>query len=73
MRHLGVVVGTTARHGNVLKIRPPLAFDESHVPILAGALADRLDPYAVSLRRSYGAIFSVYVYDASGDQFPAES
>jgi 4-aminobutyrate aminotransferase-like enzyme len=38
MRHLGVLVGTTGRHGNVLKVRPPLALDESHVPILAGAL-----------------------------------
>ena len=28
MRELGVLVGTTGRHGNVLKIRPPLAFDE---------------------------------------------
>jgi 4-aminobutyrate aminotransferase-like enzyme/Ser/Thr protein kinase RdoA (MazF antagonist) len=38
MRHLGVLVGTTGRHGNVLKIRPPLALDETHVPTLAGAL-----------------------------------
>ncbi|GIH78115.1 hypothetical protein Plo01_45440 [Planobispora longispora] len=38
MRHLGVLIGTTGRHGNVLKIRPPLALDDSHVPILAGAL-----------------------------------
>ena len=39
MRHLGVLVGTTGQHGNVLKIRPPLAFDESHV----GTVADALD------------------------------
>jgi 4-aminobutyrate aminotransferase-like enzyme/Ser/Thr protein kinase RdoA (MazF antagonist) len=38
MRHLGVLVGTAGRHGNVLKIRPPLAFDERHVPTLSGAL-----------------------------------
>jgi 4-aminobutyrate aminotransferase-like enzyme len=38
MRQLGVLVGTTGPHGNVLKIRPPLAFDEHHVPHLAGAL-----------------------------------
>jgi 4-aminobutyrate aminotransferase-like enzyme len=38
MRHLGVLVGTAGRHGNVLKIRPPLALDETHVPTLAGAL-----------------------------------
>jgi 4-aminobutyrate aminotransferase-like enzyme/Ser/Thr protein kinase RdoA (MazF antagonist) len=38
MRHAGVLVGTTGRHGNVLKIRPPLAFDEGHVPALVAAL-----------------------------------
>jgi 4-aminobutyrate aminotransferase-like enzyme/Ser/Thr protein kinase RdoA (MazF antagonist) len=38
MRHAGVLVGTTGRDGNVLKIRPPLAFGPSHVPRLAGAL-----------------------------------
>jgi 4-aminobutyrate aminotransferase-like enzyme len=38
MRHLGVLVGTTGRHGNVLKVRPPLALDETHVPTLARAL-----------------------------------
>jgi 4-aminobutyrate aminotransferase-like enzyme len=39
MRELGVLVGTTGRHGNVLKIRPPLAFDATHVPALIEALA----------------------------------
>jgi 4-aminobutyrate aminotransferase-like enzyme len=38
MRHLGVLVGTTGQHGNVLKIRPPLAFSESEVHIVADAL-----------------------------------
>jgi len=38
MRHLGVLVGTTGRYGNVLKIRPPLALEESHVPTLTAAL-----------------------------------
>jgi 4-aminobutyrate aminotransferase-like enzyme/Ser/Thr protein kinase RdoA (MazF antagonist) len=42
MRHLGVLVGTTGRHGNILKIRPPLALDETHVPTLAAALAQSL-------------------------------
>jgi 4-aminobutyrate aminotransferase-like enzyme len=42
MRHLGVLVGTTGRHGNVLKVRPPLALDETHVPALAGALEGAL-------------------------------
>ena len=39
MRELGVLVGTTGRHGNVLKIRPPLALDETHVPTLTDALS----------------------------------
>jgi 4-aminobutyrate aminotransferase-like enzyme len=39
MRALGVLVGTTGRHGNVLKVRPPLALEERHVPALAGALS----------------------------------
>jgi len=38
MRHLGVLVGTTGRHGNVLKIRPPLAFVSAHVSQLVDAL-----------------------------------
>ncbi len=38
MRHDGVLTGTTGRHGNVLKVRPPLAFESRHVPILAAAL-----------------------------------
>jgi 4-aminobutyrate aminotransferase-like enzyme/Ser/Thr protein kinase RdoA (MazF antagonist) len=46
MRRLGVLVGTTGRHGNVLKIRPPLALDETHVPVLAGALRQALQDRA---------------------------
>ena len=42
----GSLVGTTGRHGNVLKIRPPLAFDDRHVPVLAGALEAALDATA---------------------------
>jgi 4-aminobutyrate aminotransferase-like enzyme/Ser/Thr protein kinase RdoA (MazF antagonist) len=37
MRELGVLVGTTGRHGNVLKLRPPLAFAPSHVPMFMSA------------------------------------
>jgi 4-aminobutyrate aminotransferase-like enzyme len=44
MRRLGVLVGTTGRHGNVLKIRPPLALTEVHVPVLVAALAGALGP-----------------------------
>ncbi len=42
MRRLGVLIGTTGRDGAVLKIRPPLAFDEPHVPILVDALRTAL-------------------------------
>ena len=38
LRHHGVLVGTTARAGNVLKLRPPLAFTPEHVPVLVSAL-----------------------------------
>jgi 4-aminobutyrate aminotransferase-like enzyme/Ser/Thr protein kinase RdoA (MazF antagonist) len=39
MRHLGVLVGITGPGGNVLKIRPPLALTEAHVPPLVEAFA----------------------------------
>jgi 4-aminobutyrate aminotransferase-like enzyme/Ser/Thr protein kinase RdoA (MazF antagonist) len=38
LRHRGVLVGTTGRDGNILKIRPPLAFTAEHVPVLVAAL-----------------------------------
>jgi len=38
MKHAGVLVGTTGPHGNILKVRPPLALRPEHVPMLAGAL-----------------------------------
>ncbi|MDH5373631.1 MAG: aminotransferase class III-fold pyridoxal phosphate-dependent enzyme, partial [Acidimicrobiia bacterium] len=45
MRNRRVLIGRTGIHGNVLKIRPPLAFDESHADLLVdtleGVLADR--------------------------------
>jgi 4-aminobutyrate aminotransferase-like enzyme/Ser/Thr protein kinase RdoA (MazF antagonist) len=45
MRMRGVLVGTTGRAGNVLKIRPPLVFGREHIPLvleaLDGALAER--------------------------------
>ena len=42
LRHRGVLVGTTGRDGNILKIRPPLAFTAAHVPVLVDALAGAL-------------------------------
>jgi 4-aminobutyrate aminotransferase-like enzyme/Ser/Thr protein kinase RdoA (MazF antagonist) len=42
LRHRGVLIGTTGRDGNILKIRPPLAFTAAHVPVLVDALANAL-------------------------------
>jgi 4-aminobutyrate aminotransferase-like enzyme/Ser/Thr protein kinase RdoA (MazF antagonist) len=38
LRHHGVLIGTTGRAGNILKLRPPLAFTADHVPTLVSAL-----------------------------------
>ncbi|MFN8021153.1 MAG: aminotransferase class III-fold pyridoxal phosphate-dependent enzyme [Acidimicrobiales bacterium] len=43
LRRHGVLVGTTGRHGNVLKVRPPLAFTAREVPVFVRALRDTLD------------------------------
>jgi 4-aminobutyrate aminotransferase-like enzyme len=43
LRRRGVLVGTTARAGNVLKVRPPLAFTAEHVPVFVAALVSALD------------------------------
>jgi 4-aminobutyrate aminotransferase-like enzyme len=42
LRERGVLVGTTAAAGNVLKIRPPLAFTTAEVPLFAEAFATTL-------------------------------
>ena len=42
MRERGVLIGTTGRHGNVLKIRPPLVFRREHADQLVAALLDTL-------------------------------
>jgi len=38
-----VLVGTTGRAGNVLKVRPPLAFTDDLVPAFAEALTAALE------------------------------
>jgi 4-aminobutyrate aminotransferase-like enzyme len=38
LRHHGVLIGTTGRAGNILKLRPPLAFTAEHVLALVSAL-----------------------------------
>ena len=43
LRRRGVLIGTTARAGNVLKVRPPLAFTFEHVPVFVAALLSALD------------------------------
>ncbi len=47
MRQRQVLVGTCGRHGNVLKVRPPLAFTVEEVPqfvdALCGSLSDSID------------------------------
>jgi 4-aminobutyrate aminotransferase-like enzyme/Ser/Thr protein kinase RdoA (MazF antagonist) len=42
MRDRGVLIGTTGRHDNVLKVRPPLVFDEEHAAVLAKVLDEAL-------------------------------
>lgn len=37
LRQRGVLVGTSGRDGNVLKVRPPLAFTESEIAVFADA------------------------------------
>jgi 4-aminobutyrate aminotransferase-like enzyme len=38
LRHHGALIGTTGRAGNILKLRPPLAFTAEHIPALVSAL-----------------------------------
>ena len=42
LRNNGVLVGEDSLHGNVLKIRPPMVFNESHVTILLKELENAL-------------------------------
>jgi 4-aminobutyrate aminotransferase-like enzyme len=43
LRRYGVLVGTTGWDGNVLKVRPPLAFTAREVPVFTRALTSALD------------------------------
>jgi 4-aminobutyrate aminotransferase-like enzyme len=42
LRARGVLVGTTGQQGNVLKVRPPLAFTTEHIPVFVTALVAAL-------------------------------
>ena len=46
LRQRGVLVGTSGRDGNVLKVRPPLAFTDTDIP----AFTEALDATLASLR-----------------------
>jgi 4-aminobutyrate aminotransferase-like enzyme len=48
LRRRGVLIGTTGRHGNVLKIRPPLTISRTEVDLLLSALDESLDQLVVS-------------------------
>jgi 4-aminobutyrate aminotransferase-like enzyme len=39
LREHGILAGVTGKHGDVLKIRPPLVFAEKHAELLVKALA----------------------------------
>jgi 4-aminobutyrate aminotransferase-like enzyme len=43
LRENGVLIGTTGPHYHVLKIRPPLVFQQEHAEILLAALMKILD------------------------------
>lgn len=43
LRRIGVLVGRVGLHGNVLKIRPPIVFQSSHVERLLAALDQALE------------------------------
>jgi 4-aminobutyrate aminotransferase-like enzyme len=43
MRRRGVLIGRTGPNEDVLKIRPPLVFDDEHVAVLLATLAEVLD------------------------------
>jgi 4-aminobutyrate aminotransferase-like enzyme/Ser/Thr protein kinase RdoA (MazF antagonist) len=48
MRREGVLIGTTGRHGNTLKIRPPLVFQRRHADLLVATLEGVLEGLAVA-------------------------
>ena len=43
LRRIGVLAGRVGRYGNVLKIRPPIVFNSSHVERLLAALDHALE------------------------------
>lgn len=43
MRLNGVLIGTTGPNANVLKIRPPIVFNQEHAELLLVSLANALE------------------------------
>ena len=43
MRKNGVLIGTTGPNYNILKIRPPMVFNQEHADIFLGSLTSALD------------------------------
>ncbi|MEM7092686.1 MAG: aminotransferase class III-fold pyridoxal phosphate-dependent enzyme [Actinomycetota bacterium] len=43
LKDRGVLLGKAGQHGNVIKIRPPLVFDQEHAAIFLDAFRDALD------------------------------
>ena len=50
MRQNGVLVGTTGHKSQVLKIRPPLVFEQEHADILLAALKKALEETRSSVK-----------------------
>jgi 4-aminobutyrate aminotransferase-like enzyme len=46
LRERGVLIGTSGRDGNVLKVRPPLAFSDADITVFVDALASTLGAVA---------------------------
>ena len=70
MRELGVLVGTTGREGNVLKIRPPLVITRQEAEVLVGTLDQRpRGVHAASVARPRSRIVQGYglVLGVEGD------
>lgn len=55
LREQAVLVGTTGLNNTVLKIRPPLLFDESHVSLLENALDATLRRFEDSRQCAHGS------------------
>ena len=47
LKRRGMLMGKAGQHGNVLKIRPPLVFEQEHAELFLDAFADALGDPAV--------------------------